>query len=369
MGHHLKHKLTTAAHTATAHTSAAHIDRPAAEAPIDGSSPIRLLYYIAVKDRTLLQQGFFCEEVAALRASALVSSVHATNSLSEVLTQDYDAVVSYFYSYSAIVAMVARLRGKRAVIVGGAEQIIREMAPSTWRYLIRMCGFFLTLLWCSKILAASSSDLEKMRRIAFFKRSAIELAFHGTVASSQLDQADFRRDRQRASMITICKMDSASNLLRKGVLRAIKLLANIREIEPGARLLIVGRSQFGDLARNCARELKCEDAVMLTSFVPDEVKYDLLRNARYYLQLSDYEGFGVGALEALALGCEVVHSNVGGLRDTIAQFGRVLSHADVQMIDLEQPYDIRDWPEFQAHMAQFTIERRVEALLRWLVRS
>ncbi|OYU33426.1 glycosyltransferase [Novosphingobium sp. PASSN1] len=347
--------------------NADHADSPAAGTPIDGSRQIRLLYYISANDRTRLEQGFFGEEVAALRSNALVSSVHATNRLTDAWTQDYDAVISYFYSYSAIVAMLARLRGKRAVIVGGAEQILREMAPSTWRYLIRMFRFFLTLFWCSKILAASSSDLEKMRRVAFFKRSAIGLSFHGTVASSRLDQADFRRARPRASMVTICGMDTESNLVRKGVLRAIKLLANTREIEPNAHLLIVGRDAFGDLARDYAKELECEDAVTLKGFVSDEAKYDLLRNTRYYLQLSDYEGFGVGALEALALGCEVIHSNVGGLRDTIAHFGRVLRHSDDQSIDLDQPYDNGDWSKFHAHMVQFTIEKRVETLLRWLV--
>jgi glycosyltransferase involved in cell wall biosynthesis len=344
-------------------------DCPTAATPIDGSRQFRLLYYISATDRTHLEQGFFGEEVAALRSNAMVSSVHATNRLTEVWTQDYDAVISYFYSYSAIVAMIARLRGKRVIVVGGAEQILREMAPSTWRYLTKMSGFFLTLFWCTKILAASRSDLSKMRRAAFFKRSAIELSFHGTLASSQLDRTDFQRPRERASMITICGMDSECNLVRKGVLRAIKLLANTREIEPEARLVVVGRDAFGEMAREYARALNCENAVILKGFVSNEAKYDLLRTARYYLQLSDYEGFGVGALEALALGCEVIHSNVGGLCDTIMNYGRVLSHSDVQAIDLDQPYDIRDWAAFQSHMAQFSIEKRVQSLLRWLVKS
>jgi len=177
--------------------------------------------------------------------------------------------------------------------------------------------------------------------------------------------ADFQRPRERASMITICGMDSESNLVRKGVLRAIKLLANTRKIEPDARLLIVGHDAVGHLARNYARELHCEDAVKLTGFLSEEAKYDLLRRSRYYLQLSDYEGFGVGALEALALGCEVIHSDVGGLLDTMTHFGRVLSHSDAQVIDLDQPYDVGDWAAFQAHMAQFSIEKRVQSLLRW----
>lgn len=343
-------------------------DNPAATALADAARPIRLLYYISARDRTRLEHGFIGEEIAALRAHAMVSGVHATNRLTDVWTQDYDATISYFYSYSAIVAMMARLRGKRAIIIGGAEQILRGMAPNTGRYLIRMGLFFLSLFWCSKILAASSSDLRKMRRLAFFKRDAIVLSFHGTLASSRIDRNDFQRPRMRASMITICGMDTECNLVRKGVLRAIRLLANTRKTEPDARLLIVGRDTYGHLARNYARELHCEDAVMLTGFLSEEAKYELLRSSRYYLQLSDYEGFGVGALEALALGCEVIHSNVGGLRDTMTHFGRVLAHSDAQVVDLDRPYDIGDWAEFQSHMAQFSIEKRVQSLLRWASR-
>jgi len=124
-------------------------DHPIAE-PINGRRHIRLLYYISARDRTRFDHGFFGEEIAALRADAVVSSVHPTNRLIDVWTQDYDATISYFYSYSAIVAMIARLRGKRAIIIGGAEQIMREMAPNIRRYLIRMCLFFLTLFGAAR---------------------------------------------------------------------------------------------------------------------------------------------------------------------------------------------------------------------------
>lgn len=340
----------------------------ATRAPRQSQDGARILLYAAVPDPSMLEQGFYEAEVEGLRRQPNVAAVSVTNRLGDVWRGSYDGLVCYFYSYSAIAALLARLRGRRVVATGGAEQIFRSMAPSLWLYLVRATLFGFTLLFANRILATSSTDYRQMRKIGWFRRSAISLSFHGADAVAHMDPANFSAPRLPGSLVTICGMDTAENIKRKGLLRAIDLLAQVRRRHPDARLVVIGRTTCAHLARDYAARLSCADAVDFVGYVSEEEKIRLLRTSRYYVQLSEYEGFGIGALEALAMGCQIVHSNVGGLRDSVADYGVILPLDDARELDTMTPYAIGDWSAFEQHMAQFGVDRRANAILDALAR-
>lgn len=325
-----------------------------------------LLLYAAVVDPGMLRQGFYAAEAAGLLQHPSVAKVLVTNRLEDVRKWDYDGVVSYFYSYSAFVALLARLRGKPVIATGGGEQVFRAMAPSLFTYIGRVALFWMTLFFANRILATSSTDYHRMRHLGWFRRSAIDLSFHSAEVVDRLDRANFDHVRPAGSMVTICGMDTAENMRRKGLFRAFELLGRTRRRIPGARLTVIGRTTCVEQAREEAARLGCGNAVDFVGYVSDEMKVETLRSSRYYVQLSEYEGFGIGALEALALGCEVVHSNVGGLRDSVADYGVVLLGGEPRDLDLAQPYSIADWDMFEQHMAQFKVRRRADAILHAL---
>lgn len=331
--------------------------------PSEADGGARLLLYAAVPDPAMLKQGFYAAEVEGLLRQPSVAEVRVTNRLGDVWRMPFDGLVCYFYSYSAAAALLARLRGKPVVATGGAEQVFRSMAPSLSTFLVRIILFCFTLLFANRILATSSTDYRQMRKIGCFRRSAIRLSFHGADAVGRIDAANFSVRRSPGSLVTICGMDTAENIRRKGLLRAIDLLARVRERHPDARLVVIGRTTCAHLARDHAARLSCEDAVVFAGYVSEEEKIRLLRTSRYYVQLSEYEGFGIGALEALAMGCQVVHSNVGGLRDSVAGYGLVLPLDGIAEFDTMAPYTIGDWPQFEQHMAQFGVDRRANAIL------
>jgi glycosyltransferase involved in cell wall biosynthesis len=292
-----------------------------------------------------------------------VADVQTTNRVAEVWAKDFDGLVCYFYSYTAFAAALARIRGKRVIATGGGEQLFRSLAPNFRVYATRLILFWLSLLFVNRILATSSADYHRMRELAWFRRSAVELSFHGADAADRVDRADFLVPRAEGSMVTICGMDTLKNIRRKGLLRAIDLLADMKTSIPGARLTIIGRTTCAQIVRDYAEKIGCLDALDLVGYVSEEQKITLLRSARYYVQLSDYEGFGIGALEALACGCQVVHSNVGGLRDTVAGYGIVADLDRVIKLDPTVAYDVGDWTCFERHMAQFTVSIRANAIL------
>lgn len=71
----------------------------------------------------------------------------------------------------------------------------------------------------------------------------------------------------------------------------------------------------------CAAAAGVADRVELTGRVPDEQLVELYRGAAAYLDPTLYEGFGYGALEAMACGAPVVVSDVTSLPEVVGDAG------------------------------------------------
>lgn len=110
-------------------------------------------------------------------------------------------------------------------------------------------------------------------------------------------------------------------LRRRNVSTLIRAVARLREAMPELRLGIVGENRshpFEDLDALAAR-LGCAEAVRVSGFVSDE---DVARHyaaADLAVFLSEYEGFGLPALEAMSRGVPVMVANRGSLNEMFSQ--------------------------------------------------
>ncbi|HEY7413193.1 MAG TPA: glycosyltransferase family 1 protein [Vicinamibacteria bacterium] len=99
-------------------------------------------------------------------------------------------------------------------------------------------------------------------------------------------------------------------LSRRRLPDLLRALAGLRPRLPGATLDVVGENRTHprlDLPA-LARRLDLEDAVRFHGFVPDAELAHLYARADAFVYLSDYEGFGLPVLEALARGIPTVTS-------------------------------------------------------------
>jgi glycosyltransferase involved in cell wall biosynthesis len=332
---------------------------------IDRDRPLDLLLYAAVPRQEMLGQGFYAAEAEGLRAHPRVRSVIATNRLSDVRRAPVHGIISYFYSHSAAVGAIARLRGIPVVATGGCEQLLHDPATPTHVYLARTAAFHACTVVMDRLLATSTSDFDRMREVAKVGRDRIQLSFHGVAAVEQVAAEYFNRRRDSASLVTIAGLDSELNVRRKGVLEAVDLLARFHSHDPSASLTIIGRNTCRAMVEARAAARGVAGHVHITGYVTEQEKLELLRRSRYYVQLSEYEGFGIGALEGLAQGCQVIHTNMGGLRDTIGNYGIVLQRDAIDQLDVTgiAPYAIGDWLAFTTHLAQFEIRKRADVIL------
>lgn len=118
-----------------------------------------------------------------------------------------------------------------------------------------------------------------------------------------------------------------------GTIRAFNLL---KQHHPSLKLLIVGRGDRYPALRSLVNELRLDDRVIFWSSIKDMKLTDselilLFKQARMLAFPSFLEGFGLPIVEAMAVGCPVLTSNVSAPRE-------IASDAAL----LVDPYDVND---------------------------
>lgn len=109
---------------------------------------------------------------------------------------------------------------------------------------------------------------------------------------------------------------SANFRIEKGLFVLLRALPRILDHYPGTRLLILG--EYSQHFETLVYELRIEKAVAFLGFVSDYVRDCLYRTVDAIAIPSLYEPFGIVALEAMALGCNVIASDVGGLSEVVS---------------------------------------------------
>ena len=110
----------------------------------------------------------------------------------------------------------------------------------------------------------------------------------------------------------------------------IRAVARLAPHHPSLRLAIVGedRSYPVEHLAGIARAEGIEERVSLTSYVPDDELALLYSRASAFAFLSDYEGFGLTPLEALAAGVPVVAGDTPVAREIYGEAARYVPTGD-----------------------------------------
>lgn len=102
---------------------------------------------------------------------------------------------------------------------------------------------------------------------------------------------------------------------RKGIFDILKAYEQIKSKHSDIKLVLAGGINTAEEStiQDVVNGLKCREDIIFTGFVSDDQKRALLSSAEVFLFPSEYEGFGLPVLEAMACGAPVITTNVSSI--------------------------------------------------------
>lgn len=114
-------------------------------------------------------------------------------------------------------------------------------------------------------------------------------------------------------------------------------------------LVIVGNGPFEQKLNGIIKKLNLENRIIFTHFISDEEVYALLQGAELYCLPSRWESFSISTLEAMAAGCPIICSNVGGLGIWAAEAAIMVNPNNVEELEAELHRVISDEQLLKIH--------------------
>ncbi len=109
---------------------------------------------------------------------------------------------------------------------------------------------------------------------------------------------------------------------RKNIPGLIRAFHKIKDRFPNYQLVIAGKRgwKFQEIFKT-VEELRLEDRVIFTGYLPEEDIPSLYSGAELFIYPTLYEGFGFPPLEAMACGTPVITSNLSSLPEVVGEGG------------------------------------------------
>jgi glycosyltransferase involved in cell wall biosynthesis len=169
----------------------------------------------------------------------------------------------------------------------------------------------------------SAQNIEPMVRSYGIPREKIFVTGNG------IEIEKYRYSKEKQQMIVVL----GRLVSYKRVDMAIEIFRRVRERVPDVELVIAGDGPD----RKRLMELAKGEGIKFTGFVPEEEKLRILQRAKILLSCSEFEGFGIVPIEALACGAFPVVSDIPAHREVVGGHGilfRDASDAVPEICDL-----------------------------------
>ncbi len=157
-------------------------------------------------------------------------------------------------------------------------------------------------------------------------------------------------------LFSLCSLE-----LRKNLIRAVKTFIEFIEKNNIDDLVyVLGGQAWDGFIETFEKEVpeyeNYRDKIIRGGYIDDEDLEILYSNAEWFVYTSQYEGFGMPPLEAMACGCPVIVSNNSSMPEVVGNSGIMIDYdSDEQHIEAYEKYYFDK--QFREEMAQKGLER------------
>lgn len=188
-------------------------------------------------------------------------------------------------------------------------------------------------LWCKyvlkkfdRIIAVSRSDEKLFSAIA----PNIELIPNG------IEIRDFKIER-KAENNTLLYVGRISK--NKRIDNLIETIAVLKDKIPDVKLYVIGEDWEGILEdlKNLTKERNVEDNVIFVGRIDKREEItEYYSRAKFFVSASEYEGFGISVLEAMAAGCIAVVNDIQAFRELVrdGENGFIVDYSNKKAADI-----------------------------------
>ncbi|MXN91925.1 glycosyltransferase [Flavobacterium sp. Sd200] len=223
--------------------------------------------------------------------------------------KDYDVfAVTYYDAY-----FLEHLQGKPFVLT--VYDMIHELFPQYFNDAAEIAANKLTLMKrAARIIAISHNTKNDILKIyPEIEEDKIEVIYHG---NSILPQVNKSIDVPENYILFVGVRDNYKNF--EFLVRSVKELF---EADASLKLICAGGGSFKKNELALLEELNLTNSVMQKRFEDDSELALLYKNAKCFVFPSEYEGFGIPVLEAMACGCPIVLTKNSSFPEVAAEAG------------------------------------------------
>jgi alpha-1,3-mannosyltransferase len=221
--------------------------------------------------------------------------------------KDYDIVHVHGVGVSCDILSLTKIFHRKHMILSSHGGIFHTNKSS----LAKRLYFF---IWCrqelknfDRIIAVSRNDEELFSRISkrtVFIPNGIDLGMY----------AGIKRKPKKNTLLFIGRLSP-----NKRIDMLIEVVNLLKKDMPDVKLYVAG-SEWKDERKKLeamVSEKKLERNVIFTGEVSEKEKLSLLSRAELFVSASEYEGFGISVVEAMAAGLPVVLNNIEAFKNLV----------------------------------------------------
>ncbi len=218
---------------------------------------------------------------------------------------------------------------KSIVVIHGLEY---EIIPEAYRLRERLymrLSIKKSCQWAKKIIAVSQNTKKDLIKLYNIPESKIEVIYEGVNNNFSLSNNQNNFQKWKPFFLFIGRIEKRKNI--QGLIRAFNYLK--KQYKLSHRLVLAGGSGVGyEEIKSQIEESSYQKDIILTGFIAEKEKANLISQAEIFLFPTFYEGFGLPILEAQSLKVPVVTSNISSMPE--------ISQASALLVDPYKPMTI-----------------------------